>query len=124
MRSICGPNHGTREENRDKIAQRSESHEKPTLSDQVVSEELAESLRGAARAREGKVCRMWQGRAWIFPDVLGKMGGEIAPKLNLGVGGDMMKETQISQPQRMRDSSHHCWPQVHPSCGVGEGRDG
>lgn len=50
------------------------------------------------------------------------MGGEIAPKLNFGVGGEIMKEPQISQPQSIRDSSHHCWPQVHLSCGVGEGK--
>lgn len=98
---------------------------KPSLSDQVVSEELVEALRG--QPGQGSARSAGCGRAepaLIFPDVLGKMGGEIAPKLNLGVGGDMMKETQISQPQRMRDSSHHCWPQVHPSCGFGEGRDG
>lgn len=64
---------------------------------------------------------MCRGRAWIFPDVLGKVGGETAPKLNFGVGGEMMKEPQISQSQSIRDGSQHCWPLVHLFCGAGEG---
>lgn len=52
---LWGANHGAREENRSKIAQRSESHEKnPTLSDQVVSEELVEALSGGGQPGQGR----------------------------------------------------------------------
>lgn len=62
----------------------------------MESEELVEARRGGS---QGRVCGMCQDRAGIFPGVLGKMGGEIAPKLNLGVGGEMMKEPKFHKPQ-------------------------